>query len=582
MSYRRNLPASAAPAVLWVAVFMLLAGGAAQGAFTELANFGNRTTISVAWNDCDNDGDLDLAVGNHSVPNQLFLNNGNGTYAAQDQFGTGATFAVVWGDYDNDGDRDMAVGRGTNQQNYLYVNNGNGTFTQQSQFGLNRTCGLAWADFDLDGDLDMAVGNGILGGAQQNYLYVNNGNGTFTARAEFGVGQSDCVVWGDFDNDGDPDLAVGNGGFGYSEQNYLYVNNGNGTFTGRAEFGTRDTASMAWGDFDGDGDLDMAVGNWNATGCLLYINNGDGSFAEAPQFGSRDTNTLCWGDADNDGDLDLAVGNGDFESAEQNYLYVNNGDGTFTETPEFGVGSTDGLAWGDSDGDGDLDLACGNEHSPSQNYLYRNDGSPSSYLEVSLVGHRHDLGAGYSNRDGIGAKVLVYEHGFLGQPDHLLGFREIEAHGGFASQNAMAAHFGLPGRSVVSLRILWPRSLGGFISQDLPEVAVGQSIVVHEASVAAAPDPSRGLGDLELRVWPNPITGASSILVTGSDSSPVDLELVDVRGRVVRRFGPEALKSEVFAWDGRADQGIELSAGVYWMLATSGSAARKAKVVLLR
>lgn len=459
-----------------------------QTAFTEQAQFGAGATLAVAWGDYDNDGDLDLAVANFSGrSNELYVNNGDGTFTQQSQFGPAQTFAVVWGDYDNDGDLDMAVGNGSNRQNALYINNGNGTFTAQAQFGRSRTNGMAWGDYDNDGDLDLAVGNGILGSIQQNYLYVNNGDGTFTEQAQFGTGQTDAVAWGDYDNDGDLDLAAGNGGFGFVGQNYLYINNGDGTFAEQAQFGIGDTAAVAWGDYDNDGDLDLAVGNWNDGQNLLYINNGDGTFTEQAQFGAGDTNTLSWGDADNDGDLDLAVGNGDFQTADQNYLYINNGDGTFTERAEFGQGSTDALAWGDYDNDGDLDVAAGNEHSPSQNYLYIDNTNDRNYLILHLIGHRHDRGTGYSNRNGIGAKVSVYRQGQLGERNHLLGYREVEAKGGFSPQNSIDVHFGLPHEAAVDIRILWPGSAGSFIVQDLVAVTTGQKLTVDEEGVRATP-----------------------------------------------------------------------------------------------
>jgi len=458
------------------------------GAFTQQLQFGNRATLTVSWGDCDNDGDLDLAVANNTPGNQLFVNNGDGTFTGQNQFGPSGpaaptTFALAWGDYDNDGDLDMAAGK--IGQNQLHINNGNGTFTAQTQFGAPvRTISMAWADFDLDGDLDLAVGNGILGVDQQNHLYVNNGNGTFTQRAEFGMLQTQSVCWADFDKDGDPDLAVGNGGFGTSQSNFLYINNGDGTFTARPEFGAgldaADTTSLQWGDFDNDGDLDMAVGNWNNTQSRLYVNQGNGTFVGHDEFGARDTNALAWGDYNNDGWLDVAVANGDFQSAEQNYLYVNNGNGTFAEVAEFGLGSTDGVAWGDYDNDGDLDLAVGQEHSPSDNELYVNNADDDSSLRIHLVGHFHDHGTGYSNRDGIGAKIFVYARGGLGDGTQLLGFREIEAHSGFSPQNAIDAHFGLPNRTSVDVRIVWPGSGGSNVTQDLRGVDVGQRLVVHE------------------------------------------------------------------------------------------------------
>ena len=244
---RRPAPIPRVPSLALALASALLPAAAVAGgppAFTQLVRFGEGATICVAWADSDLDGDLDLAVGNtNNQQNLLCVNDGALGFPTQSAFGLRSTFALAWGDADNDGDPDMAVGnRGA--ANRLILNTGGNTFAGQSQFGLHSTIAMAWADADLDGDLDLAVGNGILGTAEQNNLYVNNGDGTWTEQAQFGLGQSCSIVWGDVDGDGDPDVAVGNGGFGFIGQNYLYINNGDGTYTERAEFGLGDTASL--------------------------------------------------------------------------------------------------------------------------------------------------------------------------------------------------------------------------------------------------------------------------------------------------------------------------------------------------
>jgi hypothetical protein len=248
--------------------------------FTQTTQFGTGNTISIAWTDWNLDGKPDAAVGFFGGSQvTLHTGNGDGTFVATTPFGVGNTFAQVWADVNQDGRPDLAIA-GYNTPSSVFLNNGDGSFTRVILPGPGlRTTSLAWGDFDNDGDLDLAAGNGIVGVAQQNYLYVNDGAGGFTARPEFGLGQTDSVAWGDFDNDGDLDLAVGNGGFSIAEQNALYVNNGDGTFTARNEFGVGDTASVSWGDFDTDGDLDLAVGNWNGDHSLLYVNKGDGTFS---------------------------------------------------------------------------------------------------------------------------------------------------------------------------------------------------------------------------------------------------------------------------------------------------------------
>ncbi len=564
---------------------LALVGAPASASFTRVFAFGEGSTIPVAWGDCDADGDDDVAVGNlGGDPNRLYVNQGDGTFVGIDEFGAGtSTFAMAWGDYDNDGDLDLAVGNCYGQDNELFVNQGDATFVRETPFGAHLTTSVAWGDYDKDGDIDLATGNGILEDIEQNYLYVNNGDGTFTEEAQFGSGETGSVSWGDFDLDGDLDLAVGNGGFHAAGANYLYINNGDGTFTERAEFGDGDTASIDWGDSDLDGDLDLAVGNWG-TGTnqnMLYINNGDGTFTGQAQFGALDTNTLTWGDADNDGDLDLATGNGDFGSADRNYLYLNNGDGTFTPQTEFGMGSTDALAWGDADGDGDLDMAVGNEHSTTQNYLYVNQENDGDHIILDLVGRFHDLGSGYSNRDGIGAKIFFYQAGHLDDPDYFLGFREIGATGGFTSQDAHPAHLGLPGQATVDIRIQWPGSDGTHFVQDARDVPVGQRLTITEErpSTDVADRVNRSGAAGRVRITPQPMGGAASIEFASAASRPEALEICSLTGQIVRTLTPGSQTN--VTWDGRSDAGEPVPAGIYWVR-DRGGADLRGRILLVR
>jgi hypothetical protein len=336
----------------------------------------------------------------------------------------------------------------------------------------------------------------------------------------------------------------------------------------------------------------VAVGNWRNQQNLLYVNDGTGAFTQEAAFGLRDTNTLAWGDADNDGDLDLAVGNGDFTSADTNFLYLSNGDGTYAETAEFGLGSTDGVAWGDYDADGDLDVAVGNEHSPPTNYLYVNEENDADFLLLHLIGHRHDLGAGYSNRDGIGARVEAYEAGFVGDPAHRLGMREIEAHGGFSSQSAIDAHFGLPNRATVDVRIVWPGSGGSRIVQFLTGLAVGQRYVVNEqgnpTGVAAGPvgPRARGIGtDVRLSAAPNPTRGSTILSAALPFGRKTDVALFDAAGRLVRTIALSASADGALSravWDGRDARGRPASAGVYWLRPTDPTLRGSARIVVIR
>ena len=250
---------------------------------------------------------------------------------------------------------------------------------------------MAWGDFDGDGDLDLAEGNGI----GQDAIHLNNGDGTFGGQVSFGdyYGFTTGLAWADFDGDGDLDLAVVN----YGPQNVVYPNNGDGSFGNPVNVGpaTRFSYSVAWGDSDGDGDLDLAVGGDGQS--VVYPNNGDGSFGIGVEFGSDFDVVLglAWGDFDSDSDLDLAVANAEGPSA----VYVNNGDGSFSSAVSFGsdVDVPRDLAWGDFDGDGDLDLAVG--YYSGQDEVYPNNGD-GSFGDPLRLGSGPSLAWGDFDGDG--------------------------------------------------------------------------------------------------------------------------------------------------------------------------------------
>ncbi len=232
--------------------------------------------------DYDNDGFYDLFVPD-GVASRLFRNNGDGTFAdvtaAAGLAGLDGVSVGVFADYDNDGFKDLFVSR-TFKHNQLFHNNGNGTFTDvTAKSGIGDDCCTtvaSWGDYDNDGLLDLYVGRYLdprtkipttfyARNGEPNQLYHNNGDGTFTNVTEkAGVGDMGlCLgtVWGDYDDDGFLDLYVVND-FG---RKTLYHNNRNGTFTdvtvksGTLDYGAGMSASF--GDYDNDGKLDIYVAN---------------------------------------------------------------------------------------------------------------------------------------------------------------------------------------------------------------------------------------------------------------------------------------------------------------------------------
>jgi len=471
--------------------------------------------------DCDNDGKLDIVVVKGSTVDRyrqggdpmvtLYHQDADLKFsditekAGLTRKGWGMGVAVA--DFDNDGLLDLYVtGYGGN---VLYRNKGNCTFEDVTEKAGVRvggfSTGAAWADYDRDGKVDLFVSRyvhvdmdhlpefgstqfchfkgipvqcgpwGMIG--ESHFLFRNRGDGTFEdVSKKAGVNNPNLyyglgAAWGDYDNDGWPDLYVAND----TTPNYLYHNNHDGTFTdvgmlsgsalsgdGRAE----GSMGVDFGDYDHRGLLDIVVTNFAEQSTALYHNRGHGEFDDVRENAAiaRETYPLVgWGagfvDMDNDGWLDLFEVNGhvypQMDSvkgsapyAQPMLLFRNNRNSTFSNVSAAASiagmpgKSRRGVAFGDLANDGNIDMVVLNVgEAPS--LLLNTSKNTNHRVLFKLVGVK-------SNRAAIGARVTVKAGG-------LVQFNEVRGGGSYLSQNDLRLHFGLgPAASMDSVQIRWP------------------------------------------------------------------------------------------------------------------------------
>ena len=484
----------------------------------------SRVSGGVAVSDFNGDRRLDIYVtqGRNS-PGRLFSLQADWTFAElTEQSGIDVQSVdngAVFFDVNTDGYPDLISVQESPTFLQIFGNNGDGTFADiTSSTGIESTkpaLSIAAGDYDLDGDLDLFFAHWLPYTRQNRweFFWQNQGDGTFTDVsniADIGRFPADdsgedlpeeyeysfTPIFADFNQDRYPDILLASD-FSTSQ---VLVNNGGTRLVDTTPLLVNDRAGMgaAVADYDNDGDQDWFVSAIGDTreeflitglfnGNRLYRNEGDGNFADATDLAGVRQGFWAWGscfaDFNNDGHQDLFIVNGfdgmteeqsvsrDYESFNEDpaLLYINNGDGTFTDrAAELGVLHTAmgrGLACYDYDRDGDLDMIIAN--SGAAPTLYRNNSfaDGNNFLNIRLKGHAE-------NALTVGAQIYVSTNG---QEQ----MRELQLGNNYISQNPVEAHFGVGDSQIVdSVRIVWP-GIEGSVSE-LRNVEVNRFLVVHQ------------------------------------------------------------------------------------------------------
>ena len=535
----------------------------------------------VAIGDINGDDLPDIYFSGNQVKNKLYLNKGDLTFeditdkagvSGNSTWNTGAVMADINGDGLLDIYVCAVVGiNGFNGYNELFINNGDATFTESAaKYGLDFdtfSSNAAFLDYDLDGDLDLYLlnhavhtqesfgkadlryqrdfqtGDKLLRNDGQNFVDVSEEAGIYGGVNGYGLG----VAISDFNQDGFPDIYVGND---FHEDDYYYLNNGDGTFTEslREYFGhtTRFSMGNDVGDINHDGwpdilSLDMLPENetvlkssegdedvqvqklkidqfgyhYQYARNMLQINQPGGKFKETALFSGIAATDWSWSslfaDFNQDGEQDIFISNGipkrpndldfiNFASNEQIKKKLNNTKLVDQQAlnmmpsgniPNYIFKGTDSLrfidkskewikqdtlisgatAIGDLDNDGDLDIVTNNINSSATLYINKTN-SDKNYLKIKLKFPG-------MNPYGIGSKILSYHKGSL-------QFKELYTIRGFQSSSEPIVHFGYGKETNVdSLRIIWPdRS-----TQLLRDIAVNQTIEIKQENEVPATYP---------------------------------------------------------------------------------------------
>lgn len=484
-----------------------------------ISHIGHGKAIALA--DLNQDGLLDVYMSVCYGTNKLYLNRGDMTFT-DITYGTSLgspmdAHGIAIADFDNDGYLEIFVANNVEiaaehrneilQFNHFYKSGSEMTFIDRAVAAgvdggaYNFSAGVTTADVTGNGYLDMFVTKGAYrrGPDCIDALYINTGHGNFVDIAEKAGLDNDnngyAAAFSDYNRNGRPDLVVA--GLNTIENRTLFLYRNDSTddeviFTDVTdEAGLQRLSgyvvSVFWGDVTNNGYPDLFVGtsrdgnvrNDDIYGInYLYRNNGDGTFTDiSRESGVADvvcnTRGVTMGDVNNNGFLDIYVTN----SMGYALLLINDGTGRFTEqSKELGarVWYGHGASLGDLNNNGSLDLIVGNWRQIAGKTdgvwrVFQNNHVSDAYLKIDFVGT-------VSNRSAVMTKAELFAAGHAGDDRHRVGYREVTAGNGTFPGNPLQVHFGLGDHSHVDLVATFPS--GRTVTKR--NIARGQTLTIVE------------------------------------------------------------------------------------------------------
>lgn len=524
----------------------------------------------ISFYDYNDDGWDDITLATQAGEPIRFFKNVNGVFQEETlniPENTSQMKQVNWVDYDNDGHLDVFVTSNISG-NKLYRNDGSFNFsdeTSEAQLPTTNifTYGASWGDYNNDGYLDVFLSNRDVALNVPNYLYRNNGNGTFTNVSEtagiINTGNlSFCSAFFDFNNDGWQDIYVSKDRI--ENKNILYKNNGDGTFTDVSESSNTDlyidAMSVTIDDYNSDGWLDIYVTN-TQNGNVFLRNNGDETFTNVAVTNGTTFNSIAWGavflDAENDMDLDLYV-SGLLDGSNPSFLsaafYENDANGNFTIPSTGFINDTResyANAIGDVDNDGFSEIAVTNTDNENV-FIWKNEApSTNNWLKVKLEGVQ-------SNKRGIGSFIEISINGEKQYRYTLCGE-------GYLAQNSGTEIFGVGAHNTIDyVKVTWLSGLVDVINN----VSANQTVTVVEGSNLLSND---NYSNKFIKLVPNPVQDILKIIT----NSPVEtVEVFNSLGQKILEINQSDIKSIDMS---------EFESGVYMVKLKINQEIRKTRIL---